>query len=316
MADSALKVAGNLFYATPWSESGVIMTISEIKAKSIETAVKVAEEGIVLLKNDGGSLPLASDGGEIKVNVFGSSSLDPEFAGGGAAIWDLISAGALNAEWNPTTDLYNADGSIRIAKMYERILEHAKAYSDVAVVFIHRAGSEGGNIGISDLTICESEAAMLEYVTANYDTVIVIFNTCNLMNMGWLDGVGDDQDISYGSYSYGGSVRREFGGGRGFSQSTTPRTDITYDEPHTYHIGECNSAMVIWSPGELGTNHYGENTVKVSVKVTNKGPCAGKDVIELYYSHPFYNDGIYGIEKSLIKLQPLRLPVRFPLLKS
>ncbi|MBN2028821.1 glycoside hydrolase family 3 C-terminal domain-containing protein [bacterium] len=430
-----------------WSESDITLTSSEIKANSLATAVHVAGEGIVLLKNDNGSLPLKADGGVIKVNVFGTSSLDPEFAGGGganislpcigfyealeragiaynqelyqaysdwyeqyrnetpyaggivgdegAAIWDLTSAGALNAEWNLTTDLYNADGSLRIARMDETILERAEAYSDAAIVFLHRAGSEGGDIGISDLTIVEAEAALLEYVTANYDNVIVIFNTCNLMNMSWLDGVGEDQVISYGSYSYGGSVRRGFGGRRDVSEDTTPRTVITYDEPHTYQIGECHSAMVIWSPGEvgmtavaevlkgdvnpsgrlidvivkdlstnptyenfgnytyddgsgytyvtyeegiyvgyqyyetfapeevlygfghglsysdfdweivdykLGTNGTGENTVEVSVKVTNNGPYAGKDIVELYYSQPFYNDGVYAVEKSLINL--------------
>ena len=53
---------------------------------------------------------------------------------------------------------------------------------------------------------------------------------------------------------------------------------------------------------KTGTNKYGENTVEVSVRVTNKGPFPGKDVVELYYSQPFYNEGKYGIEKSVINL--------------
>jgi hypothetical protein len=159
------KVADKSYYKTPWSESGITLSSADIKATSLVTAVQVAEEGIVLLKNDGGSLPLVTEGGDIRVNVFGASSLDPEFAGGGGAnvtvpclgfyealsdagisynkelyqaysdwydqyrnetpyaggivgdegstIWDLSSAGALNAEWNLTADLFNADGSLR-----------------------------------------------------------------------------------------------------------------------------------------------------------------------------------------------------------
>jgi hypothetical protein len=41
----------------------------------------------------------------------------------------------------------------------------------------------------------------------------------------------------------------------------------------------------------LGKTVIGENTVEVKVKVTNNGPYSGKDVVELYYSQPFYNDG-------------------------
>jgi beta-glucosidase len=432
-----------------WSESGITMSSSEAKANSLATAVNIVEEGIVLLKNNEGSLPLKADGSAVKVNVFGASSFDPEFAGGGganitvkcrgfyealdqagieynkelyqeysdwynryknethyaggvvgdegSAIWDLTNARALRAEWNITNDLYDEKGAVRIARMDEDILKHAKEYSETAIVFLLRAGSEGGDIGISELTLVESEAAMLEYVTENFDNVVVIFNTCNLMNMSWLDGVGDDQAISYGSYSYGGQApRRMFGGPRGGANADAPpRVTITYDKPHTYHIGECGSAMVIWSPGsegmtavaeilkgevnpsgrlmdiivkdlstnpsyenfgdyryddnplysyvtyeegiyvgyqyyetfapdevmygfghglsysdfdweivnyKPGTNSYGENTVEVSVRVTNNGPYAGKDVVELYYSQPFYNDGKYAIEKSLINL--------------
>lgn len=431
-----------------WSESDITLSSSEIKANSLKTAVNVAGEGIVLLKNENESLPLKAGNGAIKVNVFGTSSLEPEFAGGGgadisveclgfyealehagieynkslyeaysdwyekyknetpyaggvvgddgAAIWDLTNAGALQAEWNITNDLYDDKGNVRIARMDEDILKRAEEYSGTAIVFLTRKGSEGGDLGIDILTIVESEAALLEYVTTRYDNVVVIFNTCNLMNMSWLDGIGDDQIISFGSYSYGGSAPRGmFGGPRRNTAEAPPRVTITYETPHTYNIGECNSAMVIWSPGaegmaavadilkgetnpsgrlvdiiakdlstnptyenygnytyddgsrvtyiayeegiyvgyqyyetfaprevmfgfghglsysdfdwkitgyKLGTNYHGENTVEVRVKVTNRGPFPGKDVVELYYTQPFYNNSTYAVQKSLINL--------------
>ena len=429
-----------------WSESGITLSPDQVKTKSVETARMVVAEGVVLLKNDKNTLPLKAISGKQKVNVFGASSLDPEFAGGGGAditvpclgfyeglskagieynkelhqaysewyekfktespyaggivgdegssIWDLSDAGALNAEWNIATDTYNSDGTVRVPKMDGGILDRAKSFSDAAIVFLTRKGSEGNDLKVSELTLVEPEAALISWVTANFSDVIVVFNTCNLMSMGWLDGKGKDQDISFSAYRYGidsGKRRRSFMGESIIYDYVT----VKYDTPHTYHIGDINSALVIWSPGAegmlavaeilkgavnpsgrlidavahdlstnpayenfgnftyeddskatyvayeegiyvgyqyyetfapdkvlyslghglsysdfewdvtgstIGTNKYGENTVEVSVKVTNKGPLPGKDVVELYYSQPFYDDGKYGVEKSLVNL--------------
>ena len=440
------KVKNKPSQKVTWTDSGITLTPAEVRAKSLQTAVKVVAEGVVLLKNDNNTLPLKATNSTFRVNVFGASSLDPEFAGGGGAditvpclgfyeglakagieynkelhqayndwyskykaespyaggiigdegssIWDLSDAGALNAEWNIITDTYNSDGSLRVPKMDAAILGRAKNYSDAAVVFLTRKGSEGNDLKISELTLVEPEAALLSWVTANFQDVIVVFNTCNIMSMGWLDGKGDDQDISFSAYRYGidsGKKRRSFMGESIIYDYVT----VKYDQPHKYHIGNINSAMIIWSPGaegmlsvaeilkgsvnpsgrlidavahdlstnpayenfgnytyeddskytyvayeegiyvgyqyyetfapekvlyslghglsysdfawdvtgyKPGTNKYGENSVEVSVRVTNKGPYPGKDVVELYYSQPFYNDGKYGIEKSLVNL--------------
>jgi beta-glucosidase len=429
-----------------WSESGITLSPDQVKERSVEAARKVVAEGVVLLKNENNTLPLKPKNGSYRVNVFGASSLDPEFAGGGGAditvpcmgfyeglskagieynmelyqaynewyekfktespyaggivgdegssIWDLSDAGALNAEWNIATDTYNSDGSVRVPKMDGAILERTRSFSDAAIVFLTRKGSEGNDLKVSELTLVEPEAALLSWVTANFSDVIVVFNTCNLMSMGWLDGQGNDQDISFSAYRYGidsGKRRRSFMGESIIYDYVT----VKYDTPHTYHIGDINSAMIIWSPGaegmlsvaeilkgsinpsgrlidavahdlstnpayenygnytyeddskvtyvtyeegiyvgyqyyetfapdkvlyslghglsysdfgwdvtgyRLGNNKYGETTVEVSVRVTNKGPMPGKDVVELYYSQPFYNDGRYGVEKSLINL--------------
>jgi beta-glucosidase-like glycosyl hydrolase len=52
----------------------------EIIAKSAKTAVKIEGEGIVLLKNEGNTLPLESK----KINVFGSASVSPYLGGTGS----------------------------------------------------------------------------------------------------------------------------------------------------------------------------------------------------------------------------------------
>lgn len=429
-----------------WSEDEIVLTSEQVKEQSLQTAYNVASEGLVLLRNENGSLPLnADEEGELKVNVFGAASLDPEFAGGGGAdvtieclgfyealeragisynqelyqayaewyeqyqdetpyaggvigddgssIWDLSDAGSMRAEWNILEDVYNVDQTLRVPKMEEQILRNAEQYSQNAVVFLNRGGSEGNDLSIDELNLVEAEAAMLSYVTSHYENVIVIVNSCNPMDLSFLDGEGEDQNYTYARYSYGvpTGVRQSFMG------SSYEYTQITvdYEEPRTYTIGACDSALVTYALGSegmaavadvlkgevnpsgrlndtyaydlnsnpayknfgtytyddneeeyylvyeegiyvgyqyyetfapeevmypfgyglsyttfdweitgstMGENQYGEDTVEVTVKVTNTGDRAGKDVVELYYSQPFYNESPYGVQKSLVNL--------------
>lgn len=51
-----------------------------------------------------------------------------------------------------------------------------------------------------------------------------------------------------------------------------------------------------------GTN-LGEDTISVDVEVTNKGPYAGKDVVELYVTPPYTNGGIEKAHKNLVAFE-------------
>lgn len=51
-----------------------------------------------------------------------------------------------------------------------------------------------------------------------------------------------------------------------------------------------------------GTN-LGEDTISVDVEVTNKGPYAGKDVVELYVTSPYTNGGIEKAHKNLVAFE-------------
>jgi beta-glucosidase len=412
---------------TAFASSGQMLG-TEVLAEGQAVALKIAEEGDVLVKNDNNSLPISAD---TKVNVFGASSLDAFYGGGGSgsvtvtgdadfysaltkagiryntelhdayAEWyrqyqedtsylgsggatGQILSTATNAEWDIINDQYDEDGNIRRAKMDASILKNAEEYSETAIVFIARSGSEGADLSQADLELRESEVAMLAYVTSNYDNVIVIFNICNVMEMGWLEG---GAEFTYTGYTYGIRV----------SGGCNPRYEnhhVDYDEPHTYTIGECDSALIIWAPGEAGMeavgeiltgevnpsarladtiaydidsnpttrnfgstpfagtntpmnvyeegiyvgylyyetfapeavqypfgyglsyttfawsdfeyakgeNQYGEETIVATVKVTNTGDAAGKDVVELYYTQPYYADSQYKIEKALVNL--------------
>lgn len=147
-------------------------TISDShKQESVNTAEKIAEEGITLLKNEDNVLPLESVD---KLNVFGWSSTNPVYGGSGSGsttaenrtslIQGLENAGFevnktieefytdYRAERpvigftdedftvpEPTMDEYNEAG----------IFENAKEFSDTALIVISRASGEGGDLPMS-----------------------------------------------------------------------------------------------------------------------------------------------------------------------
>lgn len=59
-----------------------------------------------------------------------------------------------------------------------------------------------------------------------------------------------------------------------------------------------------WSVGDLKTeeNRYGELQFSCAVTVTNRGSLPGRDVVELYVTAPYYENGKYNLEKPLVSL--------------
>jgi len=203
---------------------------------------EIAEEGMVLLKNEGGALPLA---GTTKLNVFGWSSTNPVYGGTGSGSVDVTTCvtllqGLKNAGFEPNealSDFYTGyrgdrpqvgmggqDWTIPEPTMEEYdnagIFEQAKEYSDTAVIVIARTGGEntdlptsitdedtyketGGWAGASGvryttnpddvapekslLELSNREQAMVERVTSEFDNVIVVVNSSNAMELGWLE---------------------------------------------------------------------------------------------------------------------------------
>ena len=143
-------------------------TIAEETASSSEAlGEQIAEEGIVLLKNEDGILPLETG----NVNVFGWDSVYPVYGGMGSGalssaypIVDLLS-GMEQAGFTPNTalaDFYRAYRQERpamnifaqdwtlpeppVASYGEDLLSGAKDYSDTAIVVVGRVGGENIDI--------------------------------------------------------------------------------------------------------------------------------------------------------------------------
>ena len=147
---------------------------------------EIAEEGIVLLKNDS-LLPIAAD---TKLNVFGWASTNPCYGGTGSGslsdAYETVSLlqGLENAGFtlnNELSDFYTSYRSDRpVVGMFEQdftlpeppadtytdtLLSNAKAFSDTAVVVITRVGGEGADLptDISKVTFNDNSEDYKEF---------------------------------------------------------------------------------------------------------------------------------------------------------
>lgn len=213
--------------------------IKNVKATALDAAEKIANEGIVLLKNEENILPL-SEREVIKINVFGRCSLQTFYNGSGSAASDLskcipiphalrefghfelnedllnlytnyIQNKKVSIERNTKQEVgvvkVNKGGAEFLGKrpelklaelplsvylttsLYEdgrTIVEHAREFSDYALVVLGRGGSEGFEFKPSELQIDNGEKEMLDMVCKYFSKVILILNTANPLEMGWL----------------------------------------------------------------------------------------------------------------------------------
>lgn len=190
----------------------------EIIAETSQTAVQIEAEGIVLLKNEENVLPLEGK----KLNVFGAGSVCPFIGGSGSGsvisedpvtFYDALEDAGI--EYNtdlrtlyekycdtsatPKTDntvlnnllaLMFAKSSLDELdpdKLTDEVMSSAKAYSDTAVIVISRTSAEGTDLTEEVLQLKEEEIALLEKADATFENIIILFNTANVMEMGWLD---------------------------------------------------------------------------------------------------------------------------------
>src|SRR5690625_1956929 len=179
---------------------------------------EIANEGIVLLKNDADHLPLQ----EKSVNVFGVSALDFRFGGGGSGTSDTSRAldlfeGLENAGIDYNTKLHDKYveigrdlglkddddvGIIQVIKgmmgsnitdepeidhLSDDMLEQAKKFSNNALIVINSAASEASDMEIEELRLTENKRALIDRVAAYFDNVTIIVNAGNAMELGFVE---------------------------------------------------------------------------------------------------------------------------------
>ncbi len=341
-----------------------------IIAETSRVAVNIEREGIVLLKNDGGVLPAKGK----KLNIFGVCSSFPYIGGTGSGcttsdnpvyLYDTLDRAGV--EYNKELrKLYEANGGksdlpyvdhtiinnlVNLAllkntidemnpkKLTDKIMKNAKAFSDTAVILIGRTGTEGGDMGKDTLTLSDNEKAMVKKVCGAFKDVIVIFNTGNIMEMGWLEeydsikaalavwipgefGFEGVVDVLTGKVNPSGRLNdtipykiADCPSSENFGSYSFKDSDGHYVEYREgiyvgYRYFETMAKDKVQFPFGYGlsyttftqqiVSHSADgNKISLSVKVTNTGKTAGKDTIQVYYSAP-YKKG--GIEKSSIVL--------------
>lgn len=163
-------------------------TISkETSDKATELCTRIAEEGIVLLKNEENLLPLKADS---NLNVFGWASTNPCYGGTGSGslsdAYETVSLlqGLEDAGFKLNTgltDFYNAyRGDRPNVGMWEQdwtlpeplkesytseLMADAKAFSDTALIVITRVGGEGADLptDVSAVTYTDNSAEYKDF---------------------------------------------------------------------------------------------------------------------------------------------------------
>ncbi|WP_446455899.1 glycoside hydrolase family 3 C-terminal domain-containing protein [Tuanshanicoccus lijuaniae] len=212
----------NLYFTSGSKDTEAIETAQE---NSKAVTAEIQSEGIVLLENKNNSLPLAKNS---KLNVFGIGSVATTFGGAGSGSSDessnvTIYQGLKDAGFELNQDLVSfyesnkpkkekqnnfelSGGDYNIyepTSLTDEMVKKAVEYSDSAVVVFSRNGGEGGDLpmdmeefkngdaGKSYLELQDIELALLEKIkSAGFKKVIVLINSSNAMELGFLEDKG------------------------------------------------------------------------------------------------------------------------------
>lgn len=240
------------------SGSGVLT--EDTKGSVEELANAVSEEGMVLLKNTGHTLPLAQNS---TLNVFGWASTNPVYGGTGS--------GSLNDD-NPTTSLL--DGLHNAG--FETNEDLTNFYTD------YRSDRPDVGMFSADWTLPEPSAssysdALISQVDSYSDTAIV--------TIGRSGGEGFDlptdvnaEVASNASFSYtdNSTSQKDFEDGQGYLELTAPEKQmielakahsdtlvVVYNGANAFELGQLTDDpdvdAIIWAipPGQVGFNALG-----------------------------------------------------------
>jgi beta-glucosidase len=160
------------------------------------TARRIAEQSIVLLRNNHGLLPLDSASVH-SIAVIGPHADTGMISGGGSAQVDPPGEPAHPWQahvWFPTSPLKAVAGAAKTAKLeFDSGADPASAAalarrSDLAIVFAYEWMSEGTDL--PNLSLPENQDALIEQVAAANPRTIVVLETGTAVLMPWIDKVG------------------------------------------------------------------------------------------------------------------------------
>ena len=161
----------------------------------LETARQIAEQSIVLLKNDKGVLPL--NRAKVRsIAIIGTHADESMISGGGSAQVDPAGSTAPKWQahvWFPTSPLKaviaKAPGvRVKFASGADSATAAALAKeSDVAIVFAHQWTSE--DMDLPNLSLPDNQDAMIDRVASANPRTIVVLESGTAVTMPWIDKV-------------------------------------------------------------------------------------------------------------------------------
>lgn len=290
-----------------------------------ELSRQVAEECIVLLKNEG-VLPLKK---EETVAFIGEFAKTPRFQGGGSS---HINSHKVESAWDVVSQCETWKANVRFAEGYstkEDIIDEAKIKEavelaktvDKAVLFVGLPDAyESEGFDRKHMRIPAGQNALIEAVAdANPNTIVVLHNG-SPVEMPWVNKVNGIVEAYLGGQAIGGAVVNVLYGTvnpSGHLAETFP-VKLQDNPSYLYYLGEGDRVeyregvfvgyryydtkeMDVLFPFGHGLSYttfaYSNirlsaekikdtDTLKVSVDVTNIGKVAGKEVVQLYVAPP------------------------------
>jgi beta-glucosidase len=181
----------------------------------LETAQKVEEQSIVVLKNKNAVLPISTEKIH-SIAVIGGHADVAMISGGGSAQVDPPGGNAImppgqrathwqDHVWFPTSPLKALRAQLPSAKIDFESGENAEAAetlakkSDVAIVFAYQWLAEG--MDLPSLSLPDNQDALIERVAAANPRTIVVLETGTAVKMPWIDKVQGIVEAWYGGSS-------------------------------------------------------------------------------------------------------------------
>lgn len=285
--------------------------------KDHETAQRIAEETIVLLKNDG-ILPISKDK---KVAFIGKYAKKPRYQGGGSShVNSYKITSALDAAYGNTNIVY-AQGFIDEKDevdeaLLAQALEAAKA-ADVAVIFAGLPDTfESEGFDRSHMSIPNCQNILIEKVAEVQPNVVVILHNGSPVEMPWISKVkgvleaylggeavgGAEYDIIFGKVNPSAKLPETFPirleDNPSYLNFPGEKDKVEYKEGifvgYRYYDKKKMDVLFPFGHGLSYTTFEYSNLklsidrikdteeVMVSVDVTNTGTVEGKEVVQLY----------------------------------
>jgi beta-glucosidase len=212
-----------------------------------EDAKKIEEEGLVLLKNEGGILPLSAGEGKTIV-VIGGHADEGVLSGGGSAQVDAPGGRPGGSEWGkpvyfPSSPLRyvteQAGGDARVSFDSGTDVDeaaNAAAKAQVAIVFVTQWMSEG--MDRPTLSLPENQDALVEAVAKANPNTVVVLETGGPVSMPWHARVKGIVEAWYPGIGGGEAIANVLFG-RVNASGKLPVTFATDDEqlPHPHVAG-------------------------------------------------------------------------------